>query len=95
MKVSYTAPIRTSVGRKKILFFSYQDSAATTMQGGSHRPRIKIKISLTLSSQPTFAHTFLSTPGDVQPDKKKSVGVSADFISPATSEHPCQASTVT
>ena len=31
-------------------------------------PRIKIKISLTLTSKPTSAHTFLSTPGDVQPD---------------------------
>ena len=25
----------------------------------------------THTSQPTFAHTFLSTPSDVQPDKKK------------------------
>ena len=78
------------------LLFSYQDSAATEataspMQGGSHRPRIKMQISLTLRSQPAFAHTFLSTPGDVQPDKKKDQsGVSADFIGPATSELPAR-----
>ena len=64
-------------------------------EGGSQRPILKIKISLTLTSKPTSAHTFLRTLGDVQPDKKRSIGVSAAFISPAASEHLCQASTVT
>jgi len=65
-------------------------------EGGSHRPILKIKFSLTLASKPTFALTFLSTPRDVQPDKKKNPAhVSVAFIGPATSGHPRQASTVT
>ena len=65
-------------------------------EGGSHRPLLKIQIPLTLTSKPTFAHTFLRAPGDVQPDKKKyPEDVSVAFIGPATSEHPRQVSTVT
>ena len=62
---------------------------------GSHRPIINIKFSLTLASKPTFAHIFLSTPRDVQPDKKFRADVSVAVISPATSGHPRKASIVT
>ena len=62
---------------------------------GSHRPILNIKFSLTLTSKPTFAHIFLSTPRDVQPDKKFRADVSVAVISPATSGHPRKASTVT
>ena len=70
-----------------IFFFLYQDLAATEasaspMKGVSHRPILKIKFSLTLASKPTFAHTFLSTPRDVQPDKKKSSGRFSRFHKP-------------
>ena len=59
-----------------VFFFSYQDLAATKataspVKGVVTGHYLKSKISLTLTSKPTFAHIFLRAPGDVQPDKKR------------------------
>ena len=58
-----------------MFFFSYQDLAATEVTASPVKGLVTghyLKSKLhSLTSKPTFAHTFLSTPGDEQPDKNK------------------------